>query len=154
VLDDFSRNIVAWKLGPTMCASDVTATLDQALAASGLDRATAVHRPRLLSDNGSSYVASDLAAWLEDKGMEHGAVTVITLPTPPPLSTAPGLPLTITRRSIRIAPLYSPGGKVNDVAILRPVQHSLQRLLQSSLQGLRNREARNSGGEDRHRKDE
>ena len=54
-----------------MCASDVTATLDQALAASGLDRATVMHRPRLLSDNGSSYVASDLAAWLEDKGMEH-----------------------------------------------------------------------------------
>ena len=71
VLDDFSRYIVTWRLGPTMCASDVTATLDQALAASGLDRATVMHRPRLLSDNGSSYVASDLAAWLEDKGMEH-----------------------------------------------------------------------------------
>ena len=38
VLDDFSRYIVAWRLGPTMCASDVTATLDQALAASGLDQ--------------------------------------------------------------------------------------------------------------------
>src|SRR6478735_8275887 len=71
VLDDFSRYIVTWRLGPTMCASDVTATLDQALAASGLDRATVMHRPRLLSDNGSSYVASDLAAWLKDKGMEH-----------------------------------------------------------------------------------
>jgi putative transposase len=71
VLDDFSRYIVTWKVGPTMCASDVKATLDQALAASGLDRATLVHRPRLLSDNGSSYVANDLAAWLEDKGIEH-----------------------------------------------------------------------------------
>ena len=30
VLDDFSRYIVAWRLGPTMNASDVTATLDQA----------------------------------------------------------------------------------------------------------------------------
>ena len=71
VLDDFSRYIVAWKLCPTMCASDVTETLDLALAASGLDRATVVHRPRLLSDNGASYVAGDLAKWLEDKGMEH-----------------------------------------------------------------------------------
>ena len=71
VLDDFSRYIVAWKLCPTMCASDVTETLDLALAASGLDRATVVHRPRLLSDNGASYVAADLAKWLEDKGMEH-----------------------------------------------------------------------------------
>jgi putative transposase len=75
VLDDFSRYIVTWRLGPTMCASDVTATLDQALAASGLDRATVVHRPRLLSDNGSSYVANDLAAWLEDKGIEHVRIT-------------------------------------------------------------------------------
>jgi RNA-directed DNA polymerase len=71
VLDDFSRYIVTWRLSPTMCASDVTATLDQALAASGLDCVTVMHRPRLLSDNGSSYVASDLATWLEDKGMEH-----------------------------------------------------------------------------------
>jgi RNA-directed DNA polymerase len=66
-----SRFIVAWRLGPTMCASDVTATLDQALAASGLDRINVAHRPRLLSDNGASYVAGDLANWLEEKGMQH-----------------------------------------------------------------------------------
>ena len=71
VLDDFSRYIVAWKLCATMCAEDVTATLDLALSASGLDQVTVVHRPRLLSDNGSSYVAGDLAKWLEDKGMQH-----------------------------------------------------------------------------------
>ncbi|WP_245454004.1 IS3 family transposase [Bradyrhizobium sp. AC87j1] len=72
VLDDFSRYIVAWRLGPTMCASDVTATLDQALAASGLDHIAVAHRrPRLLSDNGSSYVADDLAEWLDQKGMQH-----------------------------------------------------------------------------------
>jgi putative transposase len=71
VLDDFSRYIVAWRLGPTMCASDVTATLDQALAASGFNHITVAHRPRLLSDNGSSYKADDLAKWLEGKGMQH-----------------------------------------------------------------------------------
>src|SRR6185437_12506040 len=60
VLDDFSRYIVTWRLGPTMCASDVTATLDEALAASGLDHINVKQRPRLLSDNGSSYVADDL----------------------------------------------------------------------------------------------
>src|SRR5580693_10042291 len=58
VLDDFSRFIVAWKLCATMKAKDVTATLDLALAASGLDHMTVVHRPRLLSDNGASYVAT------------------------------------------------------------------------------------------------
>ena len=71
VLDDFSRFIVAWKLCTTMKAKDVTATLDLALAASGLDQMTGVHRPRLLSDNGASYVAEDLAAWLDRQEMEH-----------------------------------------------------------------------------------
>ncbi len=71
VLDDFSRYIVAWRLGPTMCACDVTATLEQALAASGLDHINVAHRPRLLSDNGASYVAGDLANWLDEKGMQH-----------------------------------------------------------------------------------
>ena len=54
-----------------MKALDVTATLDLALAASGLDQMTVVHRPRLLSDNGSSYVATDLAEWLDQQNMEH-----------------------------------------------------------------------------------
>ncbi len=71
VLDDFSRFIVAWKLCATMRADDVTATLDLALAASGLDQITVAHRPRLLSDNGSSYISADLATWLDGKGMQH-----------------------------------------------------------------------------------
>jgi putative transposase len=71
VLDDFSRYIIAWKLCTTMKAEDVTATLDLALKASGLDRATVVHRPRLLSDNGSSYISADLAKWLDCQDMDH-----------------------------------------------------------------------------------
>src|SRR5690242_15287503 len=71
VLDDFSRYIVAWKLCATMQASDVTATLDLALAATGLDHVQVAHRPRLLSDNGPSYVAGDLADWLGSRGMTH-----------------------------------------------------------------------------------
>ena len=71
VLDDFSRFIVAWKLCATMKAKHVTATLDLALATSGLDQMTVVHRPRLLSDNGSFYVASDLADWLDERNIEH-----------------------------------------------------------------------------------
>ena len=61
VLDDFSRYIVAWKLCTSMRVEDVTATLDLALRASGLDQAKPADRPRLLSDNGSSYIAGDLA---------------------------------------------------------------------------------------------
>ena len=71
VLDDFSRYIIAWKLCTTMKAEDVTATLDLALQASGLNQARVVHRPRLLSDNGSSYVSADLAKWLDRQDMEH-----------------------------------------------------------------------------------
>jgi putative transposase len=71
VLDDFSRYIVAWKLCTGMRAEDVTATLDLALRASGLDQATPADRPRLLSDNGSSYIAGDLARWLEDRKIKH-----------------------------------------------------------------------------------
>jgi putative transposase len=71
ILDDFSRFIIAWKLCTTMKAEDVTATLDLALTASGLDRAKVVHRPRLLSDNGSSYVSADLAKWLDRQDMDH-----------------------------------------------------------------------------------
>src|SRR5207244_6322512 len=61
ILDDFSRYIIAWKLCTTMKAEDVTVTLEMALDASGLDEARVLHRPRLLSDNGSSYISDDLA---------------------------------------------------------------------------------------------
>ena len=71
ILDDFSRYIIAWKLCTTMRTEDVTDTLGLALKASGLDQATVMHRPRLLSDNGSSYVSSDLAEWLEGQNMQH-----------------------------------------------------------------------------------
>src|SRR5262245_29866074 len=71
ILDDFSRYIIAWKLCTTMRAGDVTDTLQMALTASGCAAARVVHKPRLLSDNGSSYVSGDLARWLEDAGMHH-----------------------------------------------------------------------------------
>src|SRR4029077_8723540 len=43
ILDDFSRYIIAWKLCTTMKVEDVTATLDLALKASGLDQAKVIH---------------------------------------------------------------------------------------------------------------
>ncbi len=71
ILDDFSRFIIAWKLCTTMKAGDVTDTLEMALQASGCDQANVMHRPRLLSDNGASYISGDLAEWLDDNGMDH-----------------------------------------------------------------------------------
>ena len=60
ILDDYSRYIIAWKLCTTMKADDVTDTLNLALKASGCDSAKVLHKPRLLSDNGSSYISGDL----------------------------------------------------------------------------------------------
>jgi putative transposase len=78
ILDDYSRYIIAWKLCTTMKTRDVTDTLNLALQASGCDQAHVAHKPRLLSDNGSSYVSGELAEWLGDKKMGHvrgGAVS-------------------------------------------------------------------------------
>ena len=71
VLDDFSRYILAWKLCTTMTAAEVTETLRLALNAAGLNRATVQQRPRLLSDNGPSYLSAQLGAWLAARGMRH-----------------------------------------------------------------------------------
>ena len=71
ILDDFSRYIIAWKLCTTMKTEDVTNTLQLALTASGCDKARVVHKPRLLSDNGPSYVSGELAKWLDEQDMAH-----------------------------------------------------------------------------------
>jgi putative transposase len=71
VLDDFSRYILAWKLCTTMTAVDVTETLRLALNAAGLNHATVQQRPRLLSDNGPSYLSTQLGEWLQEHGMSH-----------------------------------------------------------------------------------
>ena len=52
-------------------AEDVTDTLDLALKASGCDSATVLHKPRLLSDNGPSYIAGELAQYIEARKMSH-----------------------------------------------------------------------------------
>jgi putative transposase len=54
-----------------MTTSDVTDTLELALTTSGCDQARIIHKPRLLSDNGPSYVSAELADYLKGKGMDH-----------------------------------------------------------------------------------
>jgi hypothetical protein len=36
-----------------------------------LNQVKVLHRPRLLSDNGPSYVSSKLGEWLDDNGIRH-----------------------------------------------------------------------------------
>ena len=54
-----------------MSASDVSDTLDDALMFTGLDQVKVRHKPRLLSDNGPSYISGDLAEYLRVNGMSH-----------------------------------------------------------------------------------
>src|SRR3546814_15707584 len=58
-------------VAPTCCAVDGPESVDLALSASGLDSATVLHKPRLLSDNGPSYSAGELAEYIEANKMSH-----------------------------------------------------------------------------------
>ncbi len=71
VMDDYSRYIIAWRRCQTMSAADVSATLQDALQATGLERASLRARPRLLSDNGPCYVSSELSHWLGEHDISH-----------------------------------------------------------------------------------
>jgi putative transposase len=54
-----------------MSAADVSATLQDALEATGLERVSVRQRPKLLTDNGPCYASSELRAWLEDSKVLH-----------------------------------------------------------------------------------
>lgn len=71
ILDDYSRFIVHWELCPSMKVEDVERSIEQAIAKAGLDRK---HKPKLLSDNGACYIASELQDYLTGKNMQavHG----------------------------------------------------------------------------------
>lgn len=66
VLDDYSRFILSWDLCENMTSKDVMPSVDQALHFAGLTKVTA---PKLLSDNGSCYISSELKDFLKNKGI-------------------------------------------------------------------------------------
>jgi transposase InsO family protein len=70
-IDDFSRYIIAWKLCTTMKALEVTTVLERALAKTGVTHVNVYKRPRLLSDNGSCFISSELKDYLCDNEMIH-----------------------------------------------------------------------------------
>jgi putative transposase len=74
VLDDFSRYIIAWRLAPTMAATDVEETLLLALDFTGVEEMQVKHRPRLLSDNGPAFIADALNEFLRPYDIQqvHG----------------------------------------------------------------------------------
>jgi len=71
VLDDYSRYIIAWKLCTTMKTEDVKTVLELALRKTGVAHVNVYNRPRLLSDNGSCFISSELKNYLSDNEMLH-----------------------------------------------------------------------------------
>jgi len=63
VLDDYSRYIVHWELCDGMKVQDVKRTIDSAMTKAKIKSKQA---PRLLSDNGSCYIATELKSFLKD----------------------------------------------------------------------------------------
>ena len=61
VIDDYSRYIVHWELCENMKKEDVKRTIDRAMSKAKLGKANA---PKLLSDNGSCYIASEVSEYL------------------------------------------------------------------------------------------
>ena len=76
ILDDYSRHIVHWELCRNMTAVDVQRSVEEALSKAGIK---SKHKPRLLSDNGSCYIASELKEYLD----KHQMVAVHGRPNHP-----------------------------------------------------------------------
>lgn len=68
VLDDYSRFIIHWQLGPTMKETDVEDTINTAMIKSNLKPN---EKPKLLSDNGSCYIASDFKEYTKTNEIKH-----------------------------------------------------------------------------------
>jgi transposase InsO family protein len=71
VMDDFSRYIITWELCQNATAEAVKGLVERAITITGVKHVAIVNRPRLLSDNGSCYIARDLAEYLEGQGIKH-----------------------------------------------------------------------------------
>ncbi len=71
MLVDFFGQIFAWKLAAQWAPMRSPTRSTLALKASGLDHVMVVHRPRLLSENGSPHVSEGLAKSLSDEHLGH-----------------------------------------------------------------------------------
>ena len=70
VMDDFSRYVITWELYRNATAEAVKSLVERAVAITGVKHVAVVNRPRLLSDNGSCYVARELGEYLEGQGIQ------------------------------------------------------------------------------------
>jgi len=68
LLDDYSRYIIDWELCDNMKSQETMNIVDRALEITQLRKN---QRPRLLSDNGSSYISKELKEYFKEKDMLH-----------------------------------------------------------------------------------
>ena len=68
VLDDFSRYIITWDLCNNMETDDAKRSVDTAIQETGVSEE---EMPRLLTDNGSSYISNEFNNYLKEINMGH-----------------------------------------------------------------------------------
>ena len=71
VLDDYSRFILAWDLKPDMTTGSISEVVEQAVAWTGMTQVPVEDRTRLLTDNGSGYVARAFEDYLGMLEIRH-----------------------------------------------------------------------------------
>lgn len=68
VLDDFSRYIITWELCKNMETDDAKRSIEEAITETGVNKD---NMPRLLTDNGASYISNEFNNYLTEKNMGH-----------------------------------------------------------------------------------
>lgn len=71
VLDNFSRMILAWDLKRDMTAESIGDVVEQAVAFTGMRQVPVEDKTRLLTDNGSGYIAKVLEDYLRMQSIHH-----------------------------------------------------------------------------------
>jgi putative transposase len=68
ILDDYSRYIISWELCRNMESTDAMRVITSALEKTGIEKGS---RPKLLSDNGSSYISHKFGEFMDEEEMVH-----------------------------------------------------------------------------------
>jgi len=71
VLDDYSRFLLAWELKTDMTSASISEVVERAVEWTGTKEMPAEERPRLLSDNGSSYLSHAFEDYLRMLAIRH-----------------------------------------------------------------------------------
>lgn len=71
VLDDYSRFLLAWELKTDMTSASISEVVERAVEWTGMKNTPVQERPRLLSDNGSSYLSHAFEDYLRMLAIRH-----------------------------------------------------------------------------------